>query len=385
MVEHEQNIIENKNKTIKNKKRKLYFFWKDKQFIWTILSFLAVFFLVISFLNIKGLTTIYSYSLGLFFGMFSPIFIILFIFLSIKFIFKMKKTYSFGVFHFSLLRLFFVILSLIILGVAIYYTKYKPEDYTASNAFINIFKKWYQDFKGNGDVWLPYKWQPGIIFSFIYFLISFIGGKIGIVLSFLFAIILFIISLVFFFISDTKIQRIFKYKKKKNNLLQAKNKNININLDKKDIFEYDKTSKETINIDSSLSYETKEIYLNNFKDEEELKKEESKEILILPDEPDFSTQEIENAYLEQNQDFEIENNDLKDNNETNIEFNNEFIESKENLNNEKEIYSYNSVYNLLKEENKISLDNENLNKKNDKKDNSDSSKFSLIDDKEDLF
>ncbi|WP_231852594.1 hypothetical protein [Metamycoplasma canadense] len=297
----------------------------------------------------------------------------------------MKKTYSFGVFHFSLLRLFFVILSLIILGVAIYYTKYKPEDYTASNAFINIFKKWYQDFKGNGDVWLPYKWQPGIIFSFIYFLISFIGGKIGIVLSFLFAIILFIISLVFFFISDTKIQRIFKYKKKKNNLLQAKNKNININLDKKDIFEYDKTSKETINIDSSLSYETKEIYLNNFKDEEELKKEESKEILILPDEPDFSTQEIENAYLEQNQDFEIENNDLKDNNETNIEFNNEFIESKENLNNEKEIYSYNSVYNLLKEENKISLDNENLNKKNDKKDNSDSSKFSLIDDKEDLF
>lgn len=367
--------VEEKQQNEKHKKikhKKLYFFSKDKQLIWTIMSFIVVFFIVISFLNIKGLTTIYSYTFGTFFGMFSIVFFSFLLLVAIQKIFKMKSTYSIGVFHFSLLRLLFVLLSLIMLGTAIYYAKNKPDDFGYENAFSLIFQKWYHDFKGNNVVLLPYKWTPGILFTLLYFITAFPGGKFGIVLSIIIPIILFILFFGCFFISNKRFSKMFN--KKRNSHLNDKNKNLNKNLERVNFLDEDIATKETIMIDTEQINKTDETYIIDFDDnkDNEIVKE-------IPDLPDFSTQEFDIDYINGNN---VETNNLKNIDKTNQEYTNkkelistdliindlepEVVDLKQEIENEKNLFNF--------EDKIIKSDKENNPKR-----------FSLIKDEEELF
>ncbi|MGX9340065.1 hypothetical protein ACWXVQ_01515 [Mycoplasma sp. 527] len=211
----------------------------------------------------------------------------------------MKNTYSVGVFHFSLWRLLFIFIALILLGTSIYYAKLKPAPYNSKNAFLAIFDKWYSDFKNEQNLWLPNKWNAGLINSFIYVAMAFPGNKIGIVLSFIIPIIILVISLCFFFISDSKLKKISPKNKKLKRDMEVNN--LNVNLDKKDIFSEDNATRETILIDDTSIVQSQEVYIlddNALSDSREVTADS---ICIIPDEPDFSTQEFEaSMYDDQN-------------------------------------------------------------------------------------
>lgn len=384
----------------KTKNKKAYFFWKDKPFIWTIISFIVVFFLVISFLNIKGLTTLYSYSFGLFFGMFSIVIFVFILLIGIKQIFKLKSSYSIGVFHFSFWRLALLLVSLSLLGTAIYYAKFKPEEYGYKNAFQAIFGKWYLDYKNESTLWLPNKWTPGIIFSFIYVLNAFPGGKFGIILSFIISIVFIVIILCLFFISDNKFKSIFN--KKNKNKKEVKNENLNVNLDKKDFFAQENATKETITIDDTKIVETQENYIIDLSKTNETpeKKEVVKtSINIIPDEPDFSTQEIElnsidsreeviiKKEIENDVDFaEIETQEIE--NTSNFDIKNEEILTN-NDNNNVFLKQSDLIINNQKQDQAIfdkEIYDKNLSEdKTNKEDLKEKRKFTLVKDKEDLF
>lgn len=361
MTSNNLSIQSNKGKQKKIRQKKSYFFLKDKIFIWTIISFIMVFFMIISFLNIKGLTSIHTYTFGLFFGMFSIAIFVYVILLGLKNIFKMKNTYSAGVFHFSLWRFGILLIALMILGTSIYYAKFKPDNYTAKNAFSSIFEKWYIDFSDYGldNAWLPNKWTPGIIFTFIYVLISFPGIKLGMILSFILSIIFFLMSITLFFLSDNLFKKIF-IKRKKNLDTEPKTMtNINLNLEKQDLFEQDKKN---IIINDKKNELEDEIYLLNInKNIEEKDKISIEDIQIIPDEPDFRTQEIDLSIINQHkQNNNTEN--INKNNSQNIE-----IETKEF---EKEDFFDNEY-----------IDSESKENKENKKDK----RYAIIQDKEDLF
>ncbi|PZW01527.1 hypothetical protein [Metamycoplasma auris] len=369
-----KNIEKNETEIKKIKQKKTYFFLKDKTFIWTIISFAMVFFIIISFLNIKGLTTIHSFSFGLFFGMFSVAIFVFIILLAIKNIFKMKNTYSASVFHFSFLRLGILLFSLIILGTAIYYAKFKTETYTYKNALIAISEKWYEDFIKYKTTSLPNKWTPGLFFSFIYFLIAFPGGTAGFVLSFIIAIVILLLAFASFFISDNTFKKIFGSKHKK----ESKQTNINLNLDKQNIFE---ETKENIHIEKNPEVNEQNIpkieeddfvskAINKDKQEKQDENPNKQNIQIIPDVPDFSTNEFDLLFIQENEKTELIPNEI----ESNVE-----QETKEdNVINSKPI----NENNIKNDEIDFFSDNK---KTEEKFKNSKSTKFSIIDDKEDLF
>ncbi|MDC8912073.1 hypothetical protein PR245_03365, partial [Metamycoplasma hyosynoviae] len=76
MQKTSENSLNLKIKSQKNKyrKEKQYFVWKDTSFLWTVLILILFSLITISYLNVKGLTTIHSYSINIFFGMFSILF-----------------------------------------------------------------------------------------------------------------------------------------------------------------------------------------------------------------------------------------------------------------------------------------------------------------------
>ncbi|MCV3733447.1 hypothetical protein OF363_00090 [Mycoplasma enhydrae] len=324
-----------KPEILKTKKTKFYFFLKDKAFIWTIVSFALVFFIVISFLNVRGLTTMHSYTFGMFFGMFSIVIYALLLLLALKKIFKMKNTYSVGVFHFSLWRISIIIVTLILLGTSIYYTKYKPDTFTFRDALSKIMSKWYLDFKESkaapeNVVLLPNKWTPGSIFSLFYVLFAFPGKTAGMVTSYIFPIILFCLAFATLFVSDKRFKKIFRIKNKTNKAESKDHlqKNINANLDKQLNINKNANLKEEIKIDSS------EIALNQQK-EQQHQQELNKRIII--DEPDFSTQEFEAALKTEMKENKSYFNKDEQNPVANYKVTNEFINIEEEPNFQKKL------------------------------------------------
>ncbi|ENY68534.1 Hypothetical protein, predicted transmembrane protein [Metamycoplasma auris 15026] len=368
-----KNIEQTKEETKKIKQKKTYFFLKDKTFIWTIIAFSMVFFSIIAFLDIKGLTSIYSYTFGLIFGLFSiAIFVFVFL-LAIKNIFKMKNTYSASVFHFSFLRLGLLLFALMILGTSIYYAKLKPEAYTYKNALFVISQKWYEDFIANKEPLLPNKWTPGLFFSFIYFLIAFPGKTTGFVLSFIISIIFLLIACASFFISDNTFKKILN---KKSN--QEKHQtNINLNLDKQNVFE---ESKDDIYIEKNATNEQikpeieEDDFVSKTIENNEARKDEAnlnkKNIQIIPDELDFSTQEFDLSFIKEENEEDLIPDEIAKQNEIEIQEEKEIETTDNNLNNI--------------ENNELDFFDE-TGKKEEKITNSKPTKFSIIEDKEDLF
>ncbi|SGA02687.1 Uncharacterised protein [Mycoplasmopsis arginini] len=202
-----------------------------------------------------------------------------------------------------------------------------------------------------------------------------------------------------FFISDNKFKSVFN--KKNKNKKEVKNENLNANLDKKDFFTQENATKETITIDDTKIVETQENYIIDLSKTNETpeKKEVVKtSINIIPDEPDFSTQEIElnsidsreeviiKKEIENDADFaEIETQEIE--NISNFDIKNEEILT----NNDNNVFLKQGdlIINNQKQDKTIfdkEIYDKNLSEdKINKEDLKEKTKFTLVKDKEDLF
>lgn len=222
-------IYTKKKTKIKQSKEKQYFIWKDTSFLWTILILFIAFFIVISFLDVKWLTTLHSYSINIIFGMFSILFYVLMLLFCLKKLFNWKNTYSLkNIFHFSLWRLSLLFLGIIIFGSTIYFVAIKQYNYSFKNAFSVLFKSWFETFKKGNNPLLPNKYNAGIVGTFLYGLISMVGAQSGIVLSFIFSSFILATFFSFFFVSDLRFKTLSLNKEKRNKAKNEISKNIKI-------------------------------------------------------------------------------------------------------------------------------------------------------------
>lgn len=264
------------NQKVKISKEKQYFVWKDTSFLWTILILFLCFFITISFLNIKWLTTLHSYSINILFGMFSILFYVFLLLFCLKKLFNLKNTYSINnIFHFSLWRLAIFLFAVLIFGSTIYFVAIKIYDYSFKNVFKVLFNNWFNTFKNGKNVYLPYKYNAGIIGTFLYGIISMIGKKTGIVLAFIFSLLILAITFSLFFISDLRFKTLSINKEKRNKAKEELSKNIQNNKYKynksnifTNIFKLDSTTKtntneKIININNSSNQNQEEIIINN--------------------------------------------------------------------------------------------------------------------------
>lgn len=267
------------NQKVKISKEKQYFVWKDTSFIWTILILFLCFFITISFLNIKWLTTLHSYTINILFGMFSILFYVFLLLFCLKKLFNLKNTYSLNnIFHFSLWRLAIFFLGILIFGSTIYFVAIKIYDYSFKNAFKVLFNSWFNTFKNGKNVYLPYKYNVGIIGTFLYGIISMVGKKTGIVLAFIFSLLILAITFSLFFISDLRFKTLSINKEKRNKAKEELSKSIQNNKYKynksnifTNIFKLDSTKTNTnekiINVENSSNKEEiivdEEINLKN--------------------------------------------------------------------------------------------------------------------------
>ncbi|WP_412031542.1 hypothetical protein [Metamycoplasma buccale] len=227
-----KNELETEERKIKIRKEKQYVFWKDENLIWTCLIFFTIFLLTISFLNIRGLTTIHSYTINVLFGMFSTLLYVWFILFCLQKLFKLKKTYSYNIFHFSLWRLALFFFAILIFGSLIYYIQNGISNIKSSETFKKVFEGWFTNFKKDNDPALPYKYTSGLVGAFCYALISILGNKVGIVFAFIFAIAIAAFSVSTFFISDLRFQLMsfskVKRQQAKKTILNQKTTNIKV-------------------------------------------------------------------------------------------------------------------------------------------------------------
>lgn len=267
------------NQKVKISKEKQYFVWKDTSFLWTILILFLCFFITISFLNIKWLTTLHSYTINILFGMFSILFYVFLLLFCLKKLFNLKNTYSLNnIFHFSLWRLAIFFLGILIFGSTIYFVAIKIYDYSFKNAFKVLFNSWFNTFKNGKNVYLPYKYNAGIIGTFLYGIISMVGKKTGIVLAFIFSLLILAITFSLFFISDLRFKTLSINKEKRNKAKEELSKSIQNNKYKynksnifTNIFKLDSTKTNTnekiINVENSSNKEKiivdQEINLKN--------------------------------------------------------------------------------------------------------------------------
>ena len=267
------------NQKVKISKEKQYFVWKDTSFLWTILILFLCFFITISFLNIKWLTTLHSYTINILFGMFSILFYVFLLLFCLKKLFNLKNTYSLNnIFHFSLWRLAIFFLGILIFGSTIYFVAIKIYDYSFKNAFKVLFNSWFNTFKNGKNVYLPYKYNAGIIGTFLYGIISMVGKKTGIVLAFIFSLLILAITFSLFFISDLRFKTLSINKEKRNKAKEELSKSIQNNKYKynksnifTNIFKLDSTKTNTnekiINVENSSNKEKiivdEEINLKN--------------------------------------------------------------------------------------------------------------------------
>ncbi|TPE57087.1 hypothetical protein FJO69_02525 [[Mycoplasma] falconis] len=217
----ENEKVETAKKTVKQKQ---YFLTKDSAFLWTLLALFNFFLIVISFLRIKGLSTIHLYSVNVLFGCFSVVFYVWMILLCVFKIFKINKTKQKGVFNFSLGRLavFFIAISMFI--TTIYYTLYIVKDdkieYTTRTSFSVIFNKWFDLFSDNKNpetIYTPYGYTPGVLFTLFYAICAFTGKTSGVAIAYVVSLIFIFISIALFFISDSKFKLLSPFKKVRQN------------------------------------------------------------------------------------------------------------------------------------------------------------------------
>lgn len=276
-----------KERQTKIKNQKQYFFSRDRVLLWTIILLVTLFFLVISFLNVPWLTTLHSYSFNVLFGMFSILFYLLIILLSIWKIFNLKSTYKYWIFNFNLGRLIFFFINIIILGSVIYYTIHQVE-HNSKNFFTKYFSSWFVDFSNSSNYLLPQKYTPGVIGTFINSILNIPGKKLGFSIAYIISIVLLSLSVISFFISNSFFKMIFSPKSKKNKEklqnqsdLKIKEEDIEI-IDNKEVVNsniqiLEANSNSNKNIDSAQnSNQNNNLDLDPFDDEKEIE-EDSKQ------------------------------------------------------------------------------------------------------------
>ena len=226
-----QNTIELslKKEKVKLKKEKNYFVWKDTSFIWTMIILLLCFLMTISFLNVKGLTTIHSYTINIFFGMFSILFYVWIMLFAFKKLFNLKNTYSAKIFHFSLWRLAIFFFAILIFGSVIYFTANKVFP-TAGKSYKIVFDNWFETF------------------SFF----TLLGKTAGIVFSFSLSILILVASILIFFISDIRFNLISFSKAKRDEARKILFNKKNSNLKVKTVYQTPKISQNVAKTESKI-------------------------------------------------------------------------------------------------------------------------------------
>ncbi|AXE61086.1 hypothetical protein DA803_03250 [[Mycoplasma] phocae] len=348
------NENENVNKIQKQKK---YYLTRDKNILWTFVIIITTLFIIISYINIKGLSTIHSYTVNVIFGFYSPLFYCLIIFIAIYKLFNLEKTFKFSVFHFSLGRMTSWYLALIALTSMIFYTiEFVGISFDGSDALKVSFKRWFELFKGRSEIKdpaLPNLYTPGFLGTFIFALFSLFGQKAGIAIGFTTSIIFIGASIPFFFISDKVLLKISFSRKKREKIRKAliesksknihydpnqendleKNKKINneefiVSIEKQQIDSIDNNLDDRSNKDQNL-YENNLNNYSNIDNNQELQKNDFKElndndevdihqIEIADNESNFIksddeySSENKTKILETHNDFEIDDNILDD-------------------------------------------------------------------------
>ncbi|AWX42890.1 Uncharacterised protein [Metamycoplasma cloacale] len=224
----ESNSVSSKKQVVE----KQYYFSRDTKLIWTFILFLTIFFIVISFINVKWITSIHSYSINIVFGCFSILFYALIVLLCLRKIFNLKKTYSFKIIHISLGRISFIFFAVILLTTAIMMTAMlKKDDFTTGKSFTFVFNKWFESFKNGGNedpnanLYLPNKYTLGVFATAIFALLSIFGLTAGKVLTFIFAFVAIISSIICLFIRDERFALMSLNKEKRTKAKEMFNKN----------------------------------------------------------------------------------------------------------------------------------------------------------------
>ncbi|WP_373590131.1 hypothetical protein [Metamycoplasma equirhinis] len=204
------------------KKQKNYFFTRDYVTLWTIILLVTIFFATISFINVRGITTIHAYTTNILFGLFSILFYGFVFTLSLFKLFKLESGFSVGIFHFHLIKLALWYIAWIILGSMIFYTiSLHGTSFNSKNSFSVIYKNWFDHFSSNGiqnkNYLLPNLNTPGIIGTFFFGIFSFIGGKAGLAIGFIISIIIFALISSLFFVKNKAFLKLAFWKKQFSN------------------------------------------------------------------------------------------------------------------------------------------------------------------------
>lgn len=192
-------IFMNKMKTsIKNQKQ--YKIFQSKQFLGLILLIVASFLFVVSIVQVKGFSTINSYTIGMLFGYYSYFVYAACIFIGLSWLFQIDvKIEKFIAkkwnkkFHFSLLTYLFFTLGVALIIESIIKICDTKTVFPGGGAFKDFFNDWWYSFTNdnntiaNSSTALPNIYNSGLLVSlFMSLLVSWSGYIVSIIIGLLF-------------------------------------------------------------------------------------------------------------------------------------------------------------------------------------------------------
>ncbi len=180
--------------------QKQYKIFESKQFIGIILIVVFAFFFVTSIVQVRGLSTINSYTIGMLFGYYSYFIYVGFILLGLCFLFqidiKIEKLLAIKFnkkFYFSWISYLFFSLGVALVAESIIKIVHTKTAFPGSSAFEDFFSSWWNSFTNSrgkepgSTSWLPNIMNSGIIVSlFMSLLVSWSGYVISIIIGLLF-------------------------------------------------------------------------------------------------------------------------------------------------------------------------------------------------------
>ena len=173
-----------------------YIFYKDERIIAIGIILIAIILQISQFTKTPVLITIHSYTIGVLFGVYSPIFYFFCIFSAMKVLFKKVKI--FVLIRFSDFK--YWVLALLIMGMLVSWIYYIPKlGFTANSlgdkGFRNSFSMWWNNFSHTPSHWSPGTTDAGVIGAFLFSSLSSFASTIGtaIIFSLLSLIALFFI------------------------------------------------------------------------------------------------------------------------------------------------------------------------------------------------
>ena len=141
--------------------------------------------------------------------------------------------------------------AILIFGSVIYFTANKVFP-TAGKSYKIVFDNWFETFSSSHNAVLPYKWNAGIIGSFIYSFFTLLGKTAGIVFSFSLSILILVASILIFFISDIRFNLISFSKAKRDEARKILFNKKNSNLKVKTVYQTPKISQNVAKTESKI-------------------------------------------------------------------------------------------------------------------------------------